>query len=312
MATIALIFPGQGSQSPGMLKELAATYPVVQRRFQEASDVLKLDLWQISQDEAGNQLDQTAITQPALLAAGIACADILRDECGINAPFMAGHSLGEYTALCAAGAMSFAEAIQLVHMRGKIMQEAVAPGAGAMAAILGLADEDVISVCNRTPGKVSAANFNSPGQVVIAGETAAVEAAVAAAKQAGAKRAVTLAVSVPSHCELMRAAAGQLGLHLSKINWQKPQATIIHNVDAQTHDSVGGIEAALGAQLYQPVRWVECIEALAKHGANLFIEAGPGKVLTGLNKRIDKSLRTIAFDHPDSVAAVRQALTETP
>ena len=197
-------------------------------------------------------------------------------------------------------------------MRGKIMQEAVAPGAGAMAAILGLADEDVISVCNRTPGKVSAANFNSPGQVVIAGETAAVEAAVAAAKQAGAKRAVTLAVSVPSHCELMRAAAGQLGLHLSKINWQKPQATIIHNVDAQTHDSVGGIEAALGAQLYQPVRWVECIEALAKHGANLFIEAGPGKVLTGLNKRIDKSLRTIAFDHPDSVAAVHQALTETP
>ena len=245
MATIALIFPGQGSQSPGMLKELAAAYPVVQRRFQEASDVLKLDLWQISQDETGSQLDQTAITQPALLAAGIACADILRDECGINAPFMAGHSLGEYTALCAARAMSFAEAIQLVHMRGKIMQEAVAPGAGAMAAILGLADEDVISVCNRTPGKVSAANFNSPGQVVIAGETAAVE-------------------------------------------------------------------AARGAQRYQPVRWVDCIEALAARGVNLFIEAGPGKVLTGLNKRIDKTLRTIAFDHPDSVAAVRQALSETP
>ena len=291
MATIALIFPGQGSQSPGMLKELAAAYPVVQRRFQEASDVLKLDLWQISQDETGSQLDQTAITQPALLAAGIACADILRDECGINAPFMAGHSLGEYTALCAAGAMSFAEAIQLVHMRGKIMQEAVAPGAGAMAAILGLADEDVISVCNRTPGKVSAANFNSPGQVVIAGETAAVEAAVEAAKAAGAKRAVTLAVSV---------------------HWQTPNAVIIHNVDAKTHDSTSGVEAALGAQLYQPVRWVDCIEALAARGVNLFIEAGPGKVLTGLNKRIDKTLRTVAFDHPDSVAAVRQALSETP
>ena len=270
MATIALIFPGQGSQSPGMLKELAAAYPVVQRRFQEASDVLKLDLWQISQDETGSQLDQTAITQPALLAAGVACADILRDECGINAPFMAGHSLGEYTALCAAGAMSFAEAIQLVHMRGKIMQEAVAPGAGAMAAILGLADEDVISVCNRTPGKVSAANFNSPGQVVIAGETAAVEAAVEAAKAAGAKRAVTLAVSVPSHCELMRAAAGQLSLHLGKIHWQTPNAVIIHNVDAKTHDSTSGVEAALGAQLYQPVRWVDCIEALAARGVNLF------------------------------------------
>ena len=225
---------------------------------------------------------------------------------------MAGHSLGEYTALCAAGAMSFAEAIQLVHMRGKIMQEAVAPGAGAMAAILGLADEDVISVCNRTPGKVSAANFNSPGQVVIAGETTAVEAAVEAAKAAGAKRAVTLAVGVPSHCELMRAAAGQLSLHLGKIHWQTPNAVIIHNVDAKTHDSTSGVEAALGAQLYQPVRWVDCIEALAARGVNLFIEAGPGKVLTGLNKRIDKTLRTIAFDHPDSVAAVRQALSETP
>ena len=307
MATIALIFPGQGSQSPGMLKELAVTYPVVQRRFQEASDVLKLDLWQISQDETGSQLDQTAITQPALLAAGIACADILRDECGINAPFMAGHSLGEYTALCAAGAMSFAEAIQLVHMRGKIMQEAVAPGAGAMAAILGLADEDVISVCNRTPGKVSAANFNSPGQVVIAGEAKAVATAIENAKLAGAKRAVPLAVSVPSHCEL-RAAAAQLSLHLNKINWQPANATIIHNVDAKPRDTATGVEIALGAQLYQPVRWVDCIEALAAHGADLFIEAGPGKVLTGLNKRINKNLRTIAFDHPDSVAAVRQAL----
>ena len=204
--------------------------------------------------------------------------------------------------------MTFAEAIQLVHMRGKIMQEAVATGEGAMAAILGLDDEDVISVCNRTSGKVSAANFNSPGQVVIAGEAKAVATAIENAKLAGAKRAVPLAVSVPSHCELMRAAAAQLSLHLNKINWQPANATIIHNVDAKPRDTATGIEIALGAQLYQPVRWVDCIEALAAHGAELFIEAGPGKVLTGLNKRIDKNLRTIAFDHPDSVDAVRQAL----
>ena len=312
MATIALIFPGQGSQSPGMLKELAAEYPAVQRRFQEASDVLHLDLWKIAQEDANNQLDQTAITQPALLAAGIACADVLRETCDINAEYMAGHSLGEYTALCAAGALPFAEAVQLVHMRGKIMQEAAPPGVGAMAAVLGLADEDVIGVCNRTPGKVSAANFNAPGQVVIAGEKAAVEAAVEAAKAAGAKRAITLPVSVPSHCELMRVAAGQFSLHLGKIHWQTPNALIVHNVDAKTHDSSSGIEAILGAQLYQPVRWVECVQALAARGVNLFIEAGPGKVLTGLNKRIDKTLRTVAFDHPDSVAAVRQALSETP
>ncbi|WP_298643017.1 ACP S-malonyltransferase [uncultured Cardiobacterium sp.] len=308
MTTIALIFPGQGSQSAGMLKELAAVYPVIQRRFAEASEVLGLDLWHIAQENPNGQLDQTAITQPALLAAGVACADILRDTCGVNAACMAGHSLGEYTALCAAGAMTFAEAVQLVHMRGRIMQDAVAPGEGAMAAILGLDDEDVVAVCNRTPGKVSAANFNSPGQVVIAGEAKAVAAAIEAAKQAGAKRAIPLAVSVPSHCELMRAAAAQLGLHLNKIHWQTPGATIIHNVDAKPRDSATGIEAALGAQLYQPVRWVDCIKALAARGVDLFIEAGPGKVLTGLNKRIDKNLRTIAFDHPDSVAAVQQAL----
>jgi [acyl-carrier-protein] S-malonyltransferase len=308
MTTIALIFPGQGSQSAGMLKELATVYPAVQRRFVEASDILGLDLWHISQENPSGELDQTAITQPALLAAGIACADILHETCGITASYMAGHSLGEYTALCAAGAMTFAEAIQLVHMRGKIMQEAVATGEGAMAAILGLDDEDVISVCNRTPGKVSAANFNSPGQVVIAGEAKAVATAIENAKLAGAKRAVPLAVSVPSHCELMRAAAAQLSLHLNKINWQPANATIIHNVDAKPRDTATGIEIALGAQLYQPVRWVDCIEALAAHGTDLFIEAGPGKILTGLNKRINKNLRTIAFDHPDSVDAVRQAL----
>lgn len=308
MTTIALIFPGQGSQSAGMLKELATVYHAVQRRFVEASDILGLDLWRISQENPSGELDQTAITQPALLAAGIACTDILHETCGITASYMAGHSLGEYTALCAAGAMTFAEAIQLVHMRGKIMQEAVATGEGAMAAILGLDDEDVISVCNRTPGKVSAANFNSPGQVVIAGEAKAVATAIENAKLAGAKRAVPLTVSVPSHCELMRAAAAQLSLHLNKINWQPANAVIIHNVDAKPRDTATGIEIALGAQLYQPVRWVDCIEALAAHGADLFIEAGPGKVLTGLNKRIDKNLRTIAFEHPDSVAAVRQAL----
>ncbi|MDO4642396.1 MAG: ACP S-malonyltransferase [Cardiobacteriaceae bacterium] len=311
MATIAFIFPGQGSQSVGMLKDLAEKFPSVTQRFTEASDILHLDLWKITQEDVHNQLDQTAITQPILLTAGIACADVIKETCAITPSYLAGHSLGEYTALCAAGAISFKEAVQLVHIRGKIMQDAVAPGKGSMAAIIGLADEDVIKVCNRVPGKVSAANFNAPGQVVIAGEKSAVEAAIEAAKQAGAKKAISLSVSVPSHCELMRPAAAHFSVDLNKINWHTTHANVIHNVDAQTHESVIGIETALGAQLYRPVLWVECVRALASQGVDLFIEVGPGKVLTGLNKRIDKTLRTIAFDHPDSITAVQQAL-ETP
>lgn len=308
MANIALIFPGQGSQSVGMLKELSDVYPAVRQRFNEASDILNIDLWDIVQNNTNNQIGQTDITQPILLAAGISCFDILKQTCDIDAQYMAGHSLGEYTALCAAEALDFQEAIKLVHMRGKIMQEAVPQGEGSMAAILGLADEDVIHVCNSVPGKVSAANFNAPGQVVIAGETRAVNAAIEAAKQYGAKRAVLLSVSVPSHCELMRAAAARFSTYLGEVKWHTPKATIIHNVDAKVHQDTLAIEVALGKQLYCPVRWTECVQTLIYKGVQLCIELGPGKVLTGLNKRIDRKLTTLAFDAPDSIETVKTAL----
>lgn len=308
MANIALVFPGQGSQSVGMLKNLSDNYPAVKQRFSEASDILGIDLWDITQNNTHNQIGQTDITQPILLTAGMACVDILKQTCDIQAQYMAGHSLGEYTALCAAEAVSFPEAVKLVHMRGRIMQEAVPQGKGSMAAILGLADEDVIHVCNRIPGIVAAANFNAPGQVVIAGETQAVAAAIEAAKQQGAKRAVFLAVSVPSHCELMRAAAAKFGPYLNRINWHSPKVAVIHNVDVQTHKDITAIEVALGKQLYCPVRWVESVQALVKAGIQLCIEIGPGKVLTGLNKRIDKNLTTLAFDTPDGIETIKAAL----
>lgn len=303
---VALLFPGQGSQAPKMLSALAAEFPQIQERFAVASEIVKKDLWQIAQDEDNHLLNFTALTQPILLAAGMGCYDVLREELKLNGDFFGGHSLGEYTALCAAGAISFEKAVELVHTRGTLMQEAVQAGEGAMAAILGLTDEQILTACEE--GGASAANFNSPGQVVIAGKTAAVEKTIEIAKSLGAKRAVLLPVSVPSHCDLMKPAAAKLSAYLEHIVWQNPSAAVIHNVDAGIRNDCSITSALLGKQLYRPVLWTQCIERLRDAGAELFIELGPSKVLTGLNKRIDKNLKTIALDVPAAISEIQTAL----
>ena len=302
--TLALIFPGQGSQSLGMLAELAADSPIVVDTFAEASEELGKDLWQITQaDEA--TLNQTAYTQPALLAASIAMFRIWQAEGGAVPSVMAGHSLGEYSALVAAGALKFSDAIRLVNLRGEFMQSAVPPGKGAMAAVLGLDDADVVAVCDNTDGIVSAVNFNSPGQVVIAGEKAAVEAASAAVQAAGARKVVRLPVSVPSHCELMKPAAEKLAAVLSDITIKAPAIPVIHNVDVATHDNTNAICEALITQLYQPVRWTETVQKMVAHGVTQLVECGPGKVLAGLNKRISREHPVANFN---DLAALRAIL----
>lgn len=310
MKKVAVIFPGQGSQSKGMLTALHAAYPQVKSRFEQTSAVVGEDLWHIVQEDEKGFLNQTRYTQPIMLAADIACYDILREHTNLEPTAMAGHSLGEYAALCAAGAIDFAAAIALVENRGKLMQEAVPYGEGAMAAILGLSDADIVTLCHAVKDTVAPANYNAPGQVVIAGTKSAVESVVEAAKAAGAMKAVVLPVSVPSHCELMKGAAAKFSLYLDKIRWQEPKYPIVYNVDAHTRQNKDGIESALGAQLYKPVRWVACMNALAEMGINDFIECGPGKVLTGLNKRINKSFHTLSFNAPGDIEAVQQFLEQ--
>lgn len=305
---LALIFPGQGSQSVGMFKALSEHYPQVLQRFQEASDIIGKDLWNIAQENPDDQLNYTIYTQPILLTASYAAYEILQKELNIHAQFAAGHSLGEYSALCATGAISFAEAVELVHQRGKIMQEAVPFGEGAMAAILGLEDKIVREVCQDIEGEVYPANYNSPGQVVIGGKKAAVEAAIAAAKTAGAKRAVLLPVSVPSHTPLMRSAAAKFSLFLDKIHWQELKIPVVFNVDAKQHKDRYGIQAALGAQLYEPVLWTNCMTTLADAGVTKVVEIGPGKVLSGLAKRIDERLSACNFDSPENLDTLRNFL----
>lgn len=308
MSATAIVFPGQGSQRIGMMKEFADAYPIVNKYFDKASNIVDIDLWQICQEDDNAHLNQTAFTQPIMLTAGYVAYQILKQETGIKPDYMAGHSLGEYTALCAAGAMTFEEAIHLVHRRGELMQRAVPNGGGAMAVIIGLTDKQVADVCASVEGQVAPANFNAPGQVVIAGQKDAVEAAEKAAKEAGAKRAMVLPVSVPSHSVLMKPAAANLSLALEKVNWQKPDCEIIYNVDARTRSNKEGAEAALGAQLYSPVLWTRCVEELAKRGVTKCIECGPGKVLTGLSKRITKELTTVAFDQPAALDSVKALL----
>ncbi len=298
-----MVFPGQGSQAVGMLSELAGEFPVVQETFGEASDVLGYDLWQRSSEGPAELLNQTTCTQPALLAAGVATWRCWSQQTDQLPAIMAGHSLGEYSALVCAGAIGYADAIGLVEKRGMHMQNAVPEGDGAMAAILGLDDSQVKTVCeDASEGEiVSAVNFNSPGQVVIAGSTAAVTRAMQLAKAAGAKRALPLPVSVPSHCALMRPAAQAFAADLAKVTIVAPAIPVLHNVDVEPHDQPDAIREALAGQLYKPVRWVEIIRTMRAAGITSVLEMGPGRVLAGLNKRIDKAMPGLAVQTPEAL-----------
>jgi [acyl-carrier-protein] S-malonyltransferase len=294
---LAFVFPGQGSQSVGMLAELAAAHPLVKATFDEASTGAGVDLWALSQEGPEEALNRTENTQPALLAASVAVWRVWRERGGALPARLAGHSLGEYSALVAAGALSLVDAAALVAERGRLMQAAVPPGIGAMAAIIGGDDAQIAQACADVAGDevVSPANYNSPGQVVIAGHAAAVDRAIARLAELGVKKSVKLAVSVPSHCALMRDAADRLAERMQRIAWALPTIPVVQNADARAADSVEAIRDALQRQLYQPVRWTECVQALVAGGATRALECGPGKVLAGLIKRIDKSLEARAI-----------------
>jgi len=300
---LAMVFPGQGSQSVGMLAALAEHYPVVKQTFDQASTVLGYDLWERVQTGPVDLLNQTACTQPAMLAAGVATWRCWQAKTDAVPALMAGHSLGEYTALVCAGCVDFEAAVGLVEQRGLAMQNAVPEGTGAMAAILGLDDDRVVELCAQAAGDevVSAVNFNSPGQVVIAGHAAAVERAMTLASEAGAKRALRLPVSVPSHCSLMKPAAETFAAALAGTEFRVPQIAVMHNVDVSVKADADAIRAALVAQLYRPVRWVETIRAMHAAGIVRVLEMGPGKVLAGLNKRIEKSLSGVAVQTPEDL-----------
>ena len=294
---LAFVFPGQGSQSVGMLNALAAEYPLVKETFAEASQALGYDLWSVVEQGPEDRLNQTQVTQPAMLAAGVAVWRVWRANGGPAPVCMAGHSLGEYTALTGAGALSFSDAVKLVADRGRFMQEAVPAGQGGMAAILGLEDDVVRRVCREAAqGEVlEAVNFNSPGQVVIAGSATAIARGVEAAKAAGAKRALPLPVSVPSHCKLMRPAAERLSARLREVRIETPKIPVLHNVHVQAETGPDAIREALVRQIESPVRWVETIQKMAAEGVDRIVECGPGKVLAGMTKRIDPSLESLAL-----------------
>jgi [acyl-carrier-protein] S-malonyltransferase len=300
---LAFVFPGQGSQSVGMLNALAAGFAVVQQTFGEASSALGYDLWQVVEQGPEDRLNQTQVTQPAMLAAGVAAWRVWREQGGRAPAMLAGHSLGEYTALCCAGALEFADAIRLVADRGRFMQEAVPAGQGGMAAILGLEDDVVRKVCDEAAqGEVLApVNFNSPGQVVIAGTGSAVARGVEAAKSAGARRAVLLPVSVPSHCALMRPAAERLAARLAQVNVRVPAVPVLHNALVRAESDPAKIREALVKQLYSPVRWVETVRRMEADGATRVVELGPGRVLVGLNRRIVSAAQTLAVYDPKTL-----------
>lgn len=305
MTQFAFVFPGQGSQTVGMLTELAATYPLVEETFREASDALGYDLWQLVSQGPAEELNKTWQTQPALLAASVAIYRVWQQQGGEQPVLMAGHSLGEYSALVCAGVLNFADAVKLVELRGKLMQEAVPEGTGAMQAIIGLDDAAIRKACEESAqGQVvSPVNFNSPGQVVIAGNKEAVERAGAACKAAGAKRALPLPVSVPSHCALMKPAADKLAVALESITFNAPAVPVINNVDVKAETDAAAIRHALVRQLYSPVRWTESVEAMAAQGVTQLLEMGPGKVLTGLTKRIVDTLTAAAVNDTTSLTA---------
>ena len=311
MKKFAMVFPGQGSQAVGMLAELAEQFSIVEETFKQASEVLGYDLWSLVQHGPAEELNKTWQTQPALLAASVAVYRVWQQQYPQLQPtLMAGHSLGEYSALVCAGAIDFQDAVKLVELRGKLMQQAVPEGTGAMYAIIGLDNDSIIKACqNAEQGEVvSAVNFNSPGQVVIAGAKAAVERAAVLCKEAGAKRALPLAVSVPSHCALMKPAADQLAVSLESIAVKSPAVAVINNVDVKTENDAQAIRHALVRQLYSPVRWTETVEKMATNGIEVLVEMGPNKVLNGLTKRIADNLQAVSVNDPASLSAVEQLL----
>lgn len=303
MSRIAAVFPGQGSQTTGMLAGLAAAWPVVERTFAEASDVLGYDLWSLVRDNPDDALNRTVHTQPAMLAADIAVARVWREAGGAVPARLAGHSLGEYAALVEAGIVEFRDGIRLVAERARLMQEAVPAGEGGMAAILGLDDDRVAELCESiaTARVVEPVNFNSPGQVVIAGHADAVARAVEAATEAGAKRTLDIPVSVPAHSSLMTDAADRLARYCADIPFRSPVLPVVHNVDAAEHADVDSIREALRRQLYNPVRWTDSVQSLRDSGVDTLLELGPGRVLTGLARRIDRSLTALPTDDPVSL-----------
>jgi [acyl-carrier-protein] S-malonyltransferase len=312
--SLAFAFPGQGSQSIGMLAALAAAEPVVEETFAEASAVLGYDLWRLCQQGPEAELGSTEKTQPAMLAAGVAVWRAWRRHEGPRPVAMAGHSLGEYTALVCSGAIDFAAAVDLVRFRGQVMQQAVPLGQGAMAAILGLEDDALAAACREAEqGEVvEPVNFNAPGQVVIAGHASAVARAIEAAKARGAKRAVLLPVSVPSHSRLMLGAAEQLAERLATVDVRMPDVAAVYTVDVRTHASPDGIRQALKEQLFKPVRWADTVRAMLASGVTTLVECGPGKVLTSLNRRIERrpELAMLAVEDPQGLTAALSACRE--
>ncbi|MBY6031841.1 ACP S-malonyltransferase [Marinobacter daepoensis] len=309
----AFVFPGQGSQSVGMLSAAAETWPMISETFDEASNVLGYDLWHLCQHGPAEELNKTMITQPALLTASVA---LWRQWCVSDGPrpdFVAGHSLGEYSALVAAESLDFIEAVRLVQLRGELMQDAVPEGQGRMAAILGLDDADVIAACQEAAegDVVSAVNFNAPGQVVIAGSAAAVERAIELCKTRGARKAMPLPVSVPSHCALMKGAAEQLAEALEDIRFNDAVIPVVQNVNAEPATDAGVLKANLLKQLYSPVLWTDSVQKLSSDGVGVAVECGAGKVLAGLIKRIDRSLPVYGIESPDSLSEAIKAFGQS-
>lgn len=309
----AFVFPGQGSQSIGMMNNYADV-PAIRETFDEASDVLSQDFWSLASDGPAELLNLTVNTQPLMLTAGVAVYRCWQALGGDRPAFLAGHSLGEYTALVAGGALNFSDALELVRFRAREMQQSVPEGVGGMAAILGLEDAVIEAICqditeSADQESIEAANYNSPGQVVIAGHKSAVLKAIEMAKEKGAKRAVMLPMSIPSHCRLMKPAADKMQHQLSHTAMRSPDIPIIHNVDVQVHDNVDTIKGILTSQLYSPIRWVDTIKTLAAEGVTHIAECGPGNVLTGLNKRIDRSVQYLSFSSSDAVKKGRDVLS---
>jgi [acyl-carrier-protein] S-malonyltransferase len=310
---IVVVFPGQGSQSVGMLSDYAETWSVIEETFKEASDILGYDCWDIVRNGPVEKINKTEITQPIMLAADIAVMRVMSQQCMLTPMVFAGHSLGEYAALVAAESIDFSDAIKLVSKRGQLMQAAVPEGKGAMAAIIGLNDDAIITICEQVTAEVGepveAVNFNSPGQVVIAGATGAVTKAMEDLKEEGAKRALPLPVSVPSHSSLMKPAADELAEYLKTVTINTPKIQVIHNVDAKSHDDPDSIRDALTRQLYNPVQWTHTIQIISD-GADVVVECGPGKVLGGLTRRINKEVTSFSLDNMASMQKFLDCMTE--